>query len=486
LIQELGHCLPEDVDWIAWNSLFRRSWFTRTWILQEASLAKRLILLSGKRRFDFDDINYFDLYYGIAPWWPMRAPNHTGELLAPEILIPIINTRDTIKQGSIHGLIEDLHGAFNQGAVLLAILIRARGSQASNPLDKVYGTIGIVRRLLGAKFDEEVIPHNYGVSTSELCIRVATYILTTVPILSLLSHAEEAAEQGSRSLPSWVPNFSVKHTAGTAQFGNISKDYIPSYKACLTHSDLLATRSVEGNTLFVNGHHLGSIFEIVIGSPHNFSADQLTNQLKLLSKLPTTYLNGQSKFEVFWRTASEDIFPGDPENLIRIPGSFIAFIIRTLLNEQDYNSQGMSQRLETAFKQLADLDCNFKQHLKSFHIPALDLLPRDIPAFVSRCTDAKFRNDIWDELARHRELFLNITESVSRTLFRTENEYLGIGSRAYQTCDQVWLLEQARVPFILRPIPDTDYYQLIGECYAHGVMQGELVGSIDFVKIGLA
>ena len=39
---------------------------------------------------------------------------------------------------------------------------------------------------------------------------------------------------------------------------------------------------------------------------------------------------------------------------------------------------------------------------------------------------------------------------------------------------------------ILRPIPDTNYYQLIGECYVHGAMQGELVGSIDFFKIGLA
>jgi hypothetical protein len=45
LLQELGDCLPQDVDWIAWNCFFRRSWFSRSWILQEASPAKTLLLL---------------------------------------------------------------------------------------------------------------------------------------------------------------------------------------------------------------------------------------------------------------------------------------------------------------------------------------------------------------------------------------------------------------------------------------------------------
>jgi Heterokaryon incompatibility protein (HET) len=93
LLQELGDCLPQDVDWIAWNAFFRRSWFSRSRILQEASLAKTLILLSGNHAFDFDDITAFVVYSFTAPWWPMRAPNFAGERLPREIIAPIMNTR---------------------------------------------------------------------------------------------------------------------------------------------------------------------------------------------------------------------------------------------------------------------------------------------------------------------------------------------------------------------------------------------------------
>jgi hypothetical protein len=71
-------------------------------------------------------------------------------------------------------------------------------------------------------------------------------------------------------------------------------------------------------------------------------------------------------------------------------------------------------------------------------------------------------------------------------LFSTENKYLGLGPRSSCPEDQVWIFEQARVPFILRAIPDSEHFHLVGECYVHGVMQGELVDKIKFKRIGLA
>lgn len=99
LVQELGDCLPQDEDWTAWNSFFRRSWFRRSWVLQEASLAKTLVLLSGNHAFDFDDINAFIGYSVTAPWWPRRAPNYAGEKLPREFILPIINMRSMIRGG---------------------------------------------------------------------------------------------------------------------------------------------------------------------------------------------------------------------------------------------------------------------------------------------------------------------------------------------------------------------------------------------------
>jgi hypothetical protein len=40
--------------------------------------------------------------------------------------------------------------------------------------------------------------------------------------------------------------------------------------------------------------------------------------------------------------------------------------------------------------------------------------------------------------------------------------------------DQVWVLENGRVPFVLRPVADGKNFELLGECYVHGVMDGQL------------
>jgi len=48
---------------------------------------------------------------------------------------------------------------------------------------------------------------------------------------------------------------------------------------------------------------------------------------------------------------------------------------------------------------------------------------------------------------------------------------MGIGSRKMQTGDEVCVLFGGEVLFILRSV--LDHYWLVGECYVHGLMQGE-------------
>jgi hypothetical protein len=60
-----------------------------------------------------------------------------------------------------------------------------------------------------------------------------------------------------------------------------------------------------------------------------------------------------------------------------------------------------------------------------------------------------------------------------RSLFRTSVGSLGIGPQSLQILDEVWILNGATVPFVLRPREDGTF-QLIGEAYLHGLMHGEL------------
>ncbi|KAK5726195.1 hypothetical protein LTR17_012910 [Elasticomyces elasticus] len=61
-------------------------------------------------------------------------------------------------------------------------------------------------------------------------------------------------------------------------------------------------------------------------------------------------------------------------------------------------------------------------------------------------------------------------------LFTTQKGYLGLGD-APEADDEIWILEGGRVPFLLRPYPDdSDHaggFSLVGDCYVHGIMDGE-------------
>jgi hypothetical protein len=78
---------------------------------------------------------------------------------------------------------------------------------------------------------------------------------------------------------------------------------------------------------------------------------------------------------------------------------------------------------------------------------------------------------------------------LSRRLFLGGKGYLGLGPGSTQSGDEVWILETARMPFIMRPVrqqqpgendddvDDVDpekRYQLIGECHVLGSMHQEL------------
>jgi Heterokaryon incompatibility protein (HET) len=69
---------------------------------------------------------------------------------------------------------------------------------------------------------------------------------------------------------------------------------------------------------------------------------------------------------------------------------------------------------------------------------------------------------------------------VNQTFFITEQGYIGIAPLTLHVGDEVWVLFGSRLPFALRPLYTTPggqnatlHYIFIGDCYVHGIMQGE-------------
>lgn len=60
----------------------------------------------------------------------------------------------------------------------------------------------------------------------------------------------------------------------------------------------------------------------------------------------------------------------------------------------------------------------------------------------------------------------------SRRVFFTRNLYLGIGPPGIREGDEACILYGAATPFIIRKREGGGYF-LVGECYIHGLMNGE-------------
>ena len=98
--------------------------------------------------------------------------------------------------------------------------------------------------------------------------------------------------------------------------------------------------------------------------------------------------------------------------------------------------------------------------------------------------DAKFYEVREDELAQggykidqeSRELLRMATVmgtmSCYRVLFTTVEKYMGLAPLTARIGDMIFLLPGADVPFVLRHVRDEEY-EVIGQCYTHGIMHGE-------------
>lgn len=60
-----------------------------------------------------------------------------------------------------------------------------------------------------------------------------------------------------------------------------------------------------------------------------------------------------------------------------------------------------------------------------------------------------------------------------RVVFLTTTGFIGLAPHGTRAGDLIHIILGASVPFALRPRPDNVGFELIGEAYVQGIMQGE-------------
>ena len=168
--------LPYDQQtWSSLIALFRRPWFSRVWVLQEALLANQEAVVHCGRT--------------SCPWAVLRKiililPGKYG---VPRELASLIDSHRIALLG----------GAKRSFARLM---LWASYRQCTNPRDKVYGVLNLVSPAISKKIDPQ-----YATPVSQVYITTFLAFLDHVKRLELLGQCNIAHR--STELPSWVPNW---------------------------------------------------------------------------------------------------------------------------------------------------------------------------------------------------------------------------------------------------------------------------------------
>ena len=300
---------------------------------------------------------------------------------------------------------------------------------------------------------------DYLMSPPEVYKQFALRCLEDDKNLDILSLKEDPSLRQIEYLPSWTPDFSAPPTmAGLRPFVNYMDPESCLYRAGgrtdPTHKPCFSWSPEDPSTLRVTGKIFESVRFVDTSGKfpppvHTWWGEVLDESWLEMRDIetrhcrPGRYHTRESCRRALWRTLVGD-------SKIRDDGEYIALPI-------------MRERFE-AFLLISEL---------------LDLRLGD-----QEETRAEYerRGRPWDrfeEDARKYGEFLGQMTPIMQTeqrFFIANDQWFGVGPKSIREDDFVCVLKGAKVPFVVRSATQPDgpeAFELIGECYVHGIMNGE-------------
>ena len=321
-------------------------------------------------------------------------------------------------------------------STLMMNLWSFRSRKCGNPRDKVYALLGICRDVRMGD-----ITINYSFSVARVYCEAAKFIFRKERSLKLLSACQSYGF--NVELPSWVPDWSMDarfrrmRSIIDWEAGEEEEDMRRTFNAAGSRSPLvnisddMRTMTIQGlvcATISFLGTELGNDAEFVENPESLERLFSLFHTWWSLAKECTTEVTTQDerRIDAFWRTIITDM------------GSSR----RRATPEQEGNQFRfwMSKTNHSAFE-------------------ARDLIIPD------------GRHEWFEFTASFQQATAN------RRFFITREGHMGLGPRNIEPGDVVCIPLGAQVPFVLRAV--NDGYVLLGECYCHGIMEGEALRQAD-------
>jgi hypothetical protein len=432
--------------------IFLSPWFTRAWVIQETVLASRITFLWRTKT----DLISIDAGMEI---FDMRARN--AETDAQHLIL----TRNKRHLSFLKAM---KNGFSRKGAPsnIVGLLQYSRSFESQDPRDKVYSLLGMCSGIpiewkgdcsntmgttglyIKAQSPGSPWKPNYSVNNTvvEVYKKVADICLAGPGGKVILYNAGLSTRIAN--LPSFVPDWSVEpcypftsqlyHCGGPGQMVIIAH----------TSMEVLWWGGAVIDKVKIAGEPCNWLDPVMIpGRPEVTNSRKFCSAVhsmaqKLMNDNMEVYaVPGEPLAEALWRTLVADVSPHleGPRGLRRNHASD-RYYYESFLQECEERSP-CSENMAAATE---------REH--------------DVKMPSRTAAAASFRMNI-EEMQGGRRFCI------------TENQYVGVLPNTAEDGDLIAVFLGANLPFVIRPVEGTleESYYLVGACYIHGIMDGELV-----------
>jgi hypothetical protein len=421
----------EGPEWDMFRQLFTSSWLKRTWTIQEVTLAQDVRCRYGRFNFEWESVVHAFEFQANQPQsinWSARLSVSAQLGLANFYRIVLIGMDYNFRR-----------------LKPLDLLWRVRDCQVSNPRDRVIALLG----LLPPKYAS--FRPDYSVSTEIFFHRFAVHVLRsymfTPEQASMLSYAGLHRRVLTGYLPTWAPDWLSMSTGGPAVFATIrEKPY-----SCAGKTVPMLQSFGDGDES--KERNLVASLSLLIGK-----VKHVTSKCDL---------DGDDATEAERRVP----YPG--RQWLKWHEEILALISELRINDGELIYSDVDEALARTL--LAD-DTYTGDNATANTSPILD--PKQA------CGDAiseMLTGDRDMTFATSAGLFKTQTFTVSRQrrFGVTDTGYMGLLPSCTEVGDEVHILSGVSIPFVLRRVVGDQRYQIVGDSYIHGVMEGELVTKTD-------
>jgi hypothetical protein len=339
----------------------------------------------------------------------------------------------------------------------LSVLLRYRASKASDDRDRVYGLLSLQPK----GFRELGLQISYEISSHTLYHNVAIAILETdqnLNILSIPRVKSDLLSSTGATLPSWAPDWSQHPTIKTLlelEASSMRKPY-----AFGNDEDWKPRFSNDRFLLGIEGFCVDSIDRAVFVEPpqartRNSKLSWLRDLFDRANRLKSRESMFRKIDQILQATSSRPYFGGHSMMLVAWE------TLSCGIHDTNLDEAYAQQRQEDEFTGRL----YFLSHMLPLHFMVLCLWK------LWSLLTFPFPNAQPRHKVRGESSFSAYDRSVGRTVFRTRDGYVGIGPPDAVPGDPIILAKGSMMPLILRPTGDR--WQLLGDCFVAGLMQGQ-------------